>query len=566
MGDSDLASLRAMLLGPEQRRLDDLQARLDDPDARAEDIGAVLPRVLLQHAQDPNFARALTPPLEQAITASVQRNPKPLSDALFPVMGPAIRKAVSAALAGMVESLNRTLEYSLSARSIRWRLEAARSGRPFAEVVLLKTLLYRVEQVFLIDRRTGLLLQHVHASTIGVQDADMVSGMLTAIRDFVQQSFRTSDAASLDALTVGNLSVLIEAGPHALLASVIRGNAPQDVRQLLQDTLESIHLQFAEPLAAFDGDASTLDHARPTLEACLHSQFRAEEKRPRTRSAWILIGAVSLALLTWAGFAWRAHSRWTRYVDALRAEPGLVIVSSGRESGKYVVSGLRDPLARDPSSLLAAHDLSPDNVTFRWAPYQALEPQLIAARAQSGLHPPEGVSLSVKDGVLSATGALTAAWVADASRLTPFIAGLTRFDAAGALDAAMRTAISGIESEALLFVKGASRLAPEQDVALTRLAKAARDLDALAGASGQRMRLEIVGHTDADGPDQSNIPLSRARAEVVATALGALSLPHLDIAPTGIGSQDPAVTGEAETDKQKNRRATIHVTRAGSQR
>ena len=42
----------------------------------------------------------------------------------------------------------------------------------FAEVVLLNTLLYRVEQVFLIDRDSGILLQHVKAGTVAVQDAD----------------------------------------------------------------------------------------------------------------------------------------------------------------------------------------------------------------------------------------------------------------------------------------------------------------------------------------------------------------------------------------------------------
>ena len=60
-------------------------------------------------------------------------NPGPLADALFPVMGPAIRKAVAAALAGMVEALNRTLEHSLSWRSIAWRLEALRTGNRSAK-------------------------------------------------------------------------------------------------------------------------------------------------------------------------------------------------------------------------------------------------------------------------------------------------------------------------------------------------------------------------------------------------------------------------------------------------
>ena len=42
------------------------------------------------------------------------RNPRPLADALFPIIGPAIRKAIATTLSGMLESLNTTLEHSLS--------------------------------------------------------------------------------------------------------------------------------------------------------------------------------------------------------------------------------------------------------------------------------------------------------------------------------------------------------------------------------------------------------------------------------------------------------------------
>ena len=63
----------------------------------------------------------------------------------------------------MLESLNTTLEHSLSWRSLRWRLDARRTGKSFAEIVLLNTLVYRVEQVFLIHRPSGLLLQHLTA-------------------------------------------------------------------------------------------------------------------------------------------------------------------------------------------------------------------------------------------------------------------------------------------------------------------------------------------------------------------------------------------------------------------
>ena len=401
---AELASLRTILVGPEQRHLAALQTRLDDTRARAEDLGEVLPQVLLLHAQDPQFARALTPPIEKAITASVHRNPKPLADALFPVMGPAIRKAVAASLAGMVESLNRTLEHSLSWRSVQWR---SRDGAPVdrsARFSCSKTLVYRVEQVFLIDRRSGLLLQHVHASAVEMQDADLVSGMLTAIKDFVQDSFRVNDGGALESLKVGDLSVWIEPGPYAIVAAVIRGSAPREFRRTLEDLVEAIHLQFGEALEAFQGDVGVFADARPQLEACLESQFRSEERKPRTRGAWLLGGAAAIALMVWAGFLYRDHRRWTHYLDLVRAQPGLVIVATGREHGHHAVSGMRDPLARDPQTLLADAQLTPADVVAHWAPYQALDPSLVLARATTILRPPTGVALTLEDGVLAATG------------------------------------------------------------------------------------------------------------------------------------------------------------------
>src|SRR3954462_1970936 len=153
---TEFAELRSLIIGPEQRDLRALEARLNDPGRVARDVSEVLPEAVALRRHDPHLTRALAPSIEEAITTSVRRNPQPLADALFPVIGPAIRKAIAASLSGMLESLNRTLEHSLSWRAIQWRVTALRTGRSFAEVVLLNTLVYRVEQVLLIDRRTGL--------------------------------------------------------------------------------------------------------------------------------------------------------------------------------------------------------------------------------------------------------------------------------------------------------------------------------------------------------------------------------------------------------------------------
>ena len=553
------AELRALLVGLEHDQLAAILSRLDDSDARRREIADILPHVLLEHSADPRFTHALSPPVERAITASVRKNPGPLAEALFPVMGPAIRKAVAAALTGMVEVLNRTLEHSLSWRSIAWRLESLRTGRSFGEVMLLHTLVYRVEQIFLIERPSGLLLQHVTEGASEVRDADMVSGMLTAIRDFVQDSFRMTDNESLEALKVGDLSVWVEQGPRAVIAAVLRGSAPRTFRTTLQAALERIHLEFVDEFDQFKGDTAAFEGARPTLEGCLHTEYLANAG-PSRRTLWTAAAVVALALVVWVGFGIRARNRWNQYVDALKAEPGVIVVSTGRRDGKYQVSGLRDPLARDPAALLAQFALAPGDVEGSWEFYHAANPALAAARARQVLQPPDAVTLDLKDGVLSATGPAPLSWLADASRLAPLIPGVSRFDPSAAANAAVGATIAEMQSLSPLFVKGQAVLARGQDEVLRQLVARGADIERAAEGLGRKFRVDVIGHTDADGGPEANLPLSRARAAVVSSALQAVASDRLEIVETGVGSADPVVRSDREADKQQNRRVTVRVT------
>ena len=555
---ADFAELRSLIVGPEQRQLRTIQTRLDDPATQARDVSRVLPVAMLLRKDDPQMTRALAPTVEEAITASVRRNPRPLADALFPIFGPAIRKAIAASLSSMLESLNQTLEHSLSWRSMQWRLTALRTGKSFAEVVLLNTLVYRVEQVFLIDRESGLLLQHVKAGSVSAKDADMVSGMLTAIRDFARDSFRVSEDEALENFRVGDLSVVVEQGPHAIIAAVIRGTAPPELRRTLQEAIEHVHARLGDELATFSGDAAPFEAVRPTLEACLESQYRTSPKKV-SPALWFALAALLAALALWAYFAFASRSRWNTYLEALRAEPGLVVVSADREGGRYVVRGLRDPLARDPATLMSASGLAAGDVTGQWELYQALEPPMAITRARRLLRAPESVSLALADGVLTATGTAPAEWIRESQRLAPFVPGVARFDASALADAQIREIGQALAASPVLFVRGGTAFEAGGEQVLDAHLERIRRLDALAQLAGRQYVVEVVGHADGDGSPATNDSLSVSRANVVRSAIEALRPSNIRAAATGVGSRQPVTRSEDDAEKRANRRATLRL-------
>ncbi|MGH9383016.1 MAG: OmpA family protein, partial [Vicinamibacterales bacterium] len=383
-----------------------------------------------------------------------------------------------------------------------------------------------------------------------------ISAMLTAIRDFVRDSFRTGAGDTLDALRVGELTVIVEPGPRAFLAGVVHGTPPRDLQSVFQDALERIHRQAGRELQSFQGDSSPFEHVRHQLELCLVSQFR--EHGPKSLRGLAIGAAVVLSVVgIWAGLGLRERQRWNTYLDRLREEPGIVVTSSGRRGGRYYIAGLRDSLAVDPATLVASSNLSIDDIDARWELYQSLAPKFVTARARDLLRPPSGVSLDYRDGVLRASGPASERWIVESERLAPAIGGVRHFEYAGTGPEVRLK--EKLEAIAVQFPKGQSRLALGQDQTLGPVTESLRELNDLIRTRGQKARIEIVGHTDTDGTDIANGPLSLSRAEIVRGRLPTAQFDALEFIVRGVGSTSPLARGTTEADKGRNRRASFRV-------
>lgn len=508
-GDADFAALRELLVGPERQQLHELADRVEQVAVTPQNVADLLPEAIaLRSSKDRQLGRALAPTIETALRESIKRNPRDIAAAIFPVLGPAIRKAIAETMAGLVRSINSAVEHSFSAQGIKWRVEAWRTGVPFADVVIKHALVYRVEQVFLIHAETGLLLAHVAAPDLKVSDADLISGMLTAIQDFVRDSFRPAEGGTLTEFTVGELSVHVERGPLALIASVIRGEAPESLAVRAQQTLEQIHLEFAAPLADFEGDSTPFTSASPLLEENLETVLSTRSDAERGQRMWLRWAIPLAAVVLVLGALYTASLlRWRRGVRAMREEPGYLLVDQSRSWGRWHFRGLKDPLARGAGAVLLAAGLQPRAITGEWKPYISLDSAMVAQRAFQSI-----------DSVARQLG-----------------------------------------SEQVLFGPGASAMSNEELSHVRALAAAIRALSERAAAIGARMRVHLIGRTDPTGTDATNQSLAGLRVDVVMRKLIDFGVPAKLLDGQAVATAQPLRAGDAETSARINRSVSLEV-------
>ncbi len=553
----DLDRLREILFGDERRALDAARARIAELENAQRELPRRLPDAAIEALRaertTTRVAKALSEPVAQALGAAVQRNRQGLIDALFPIIGPLIRKAVAEALRGLVADLNGAIESSFTLRGLKWRIESWRAGVPYAQVVLKHRLAYGIDHVFLIETGSGLLLHHESAPGLPVLDADAIAGMLTALGDFVDDSVGQGSGGTLDSAQVGEHLVWVEHGPRANLACFMRGVPPMELRGQLERRLEDIHARF--PAFASDSDAQASGASIEIAELLAPPALLRDAQGPpvpsRVPSRWPLLFIVLLALAVLAWY-FAGLERWSRRVDALRtqllAHPGFVLQGiEARPWRTLTVHGLIDPDAEPLESVLARADIGAVEPTFDLDGYLSSDDAILARRAIRLLAPPAGVRVSVSSRVLHIDGQAAADWIERARERAGWVPGVTRveFAARGEADPAIaaRSQLDALrqalEQRRVLFTEGA-QASGDADAVVEAIARDVRHMRTLADTLGIELAFSVVGTNDRSGGLEVNSNVRAARAKWLVDALAGRGI-------DGIATGAAAISNDARS-------------------
>jgi len=307
INDGDLEMLQEILVGSYRRNADDLEQEVNILQAEIAELNRTI-------NDKQTLIDTLSPIVASSIHQSIIDSQEEMTEALYPIMGRLVTRAVSEAMRDLVHRIDTQMRRTFSFGSVARQIKARSQGVSEAELALREALPFQVCDLFLIHRESGILLQHISGAPENQTDSDLISGMLTAIRDFVQDAFGQNNESDLDQIQYGETTILIETAQSVYLAAVITGFPPQNFRVDMRQLIYAIDLQFGPALHDFDGDASRFDETRLPLETLLQTSTPASDHPPTpvkeqssTRKnlrliigvAAIIIGVVIIGWMLW---------------------------------------------------------------------------------------------------------------------------------------------------------------------------------------------------------------------------------------------------------------------------
>ena len=129
---------------------------------------------------------------------------------------------------------------------------------------------YDVEEALLVYRKKGILIAQVNEGQEEKMDRDLMTGMFTAIQDFVGDVFESEgqDTTQLKEMELGDKKVLIEHGQFTYIAAVFKGGAAR-LAPKLKSTLAELETEFIDVLEEWDGEIEALEGVEVYLEGLM---------------------------------------------------------------------------------------------------------------------------------------------------------------------------------------------------------------------------------------------------------------------------------------------------------
>ena len=246
--DTTLELLRELMFGEYRQQIARMRAEVNE-------LQALLDTLEVQINDKEALVSTITPVIADAIRTNIRESQSEMVDALYPIMGKLVQRSVTEAMRELAQRIDHQMRKTFNFKDLLHRVTARLRGVSDAEMALRNALPFHILELFLIHRESGLLLLHASSTPEEAADTDVISSMLTAIRDFAEDAFGRGEKVELNQIQYGGQSILIEVAHLVYIAAVMDGIEPRNFRAQLRETMITIEHEHTAVLRNYDGNA-----------------------------------------------------------------------------------------------------------------------------------------------------------------------------------------------------------------------------------------------------------------------------------------------------------------------
>ena len=217
------------------RRIETIEHTVNEQEKLSEKVKPIILKQLDEFVTE--IPTTLGPTITATLKEEIQKNRDGIVDALYPILGKMIKKYISQEIKLLSEKINK----QLSAKRWTTKFKSWFTGVKEEEIILSETSSACIEQVLLIERGSGILAaSYSKTETI---DKDMISGMLTAIKGFVEDAFGQKNQ-NLELIEYELYNIHLQSFVSYYVAVVISGDYNTKAKDKVQDLIFDFYNDF----------------------------------------------------------------------------------------------------------------------------------------------------------------------------------------------------------------------------------------------------------------------------------------------------------------------------------
>lgn len=198
----------------------------------------------------------LGPTITQTLQKEIQNSQDAVVEALYPILGKMIKRYIAHEIKMLSEKISKTTKRAFSIKTWLKRTKATVSGVSTGDLSLSEYGKPQLVQMMVVEKNSGLLKAEYSPFGENTMDKEMIAGMLTAIKSFVEDAFIAQDQ-NLETIEYELYTLHIQNFFSYYVVAAIAGSYTLEFKDLLEDRILEFAKNYISPQDLKDSELFT---------------------------------------------------------------------------------------------------------------------------------------------------------------------------------------------------------------------------------------------------------------------------------------------------------------------